>query len=188
MRSLFDHAHKGGVAAIRDAVSDLIPRDAKVIYDFGASTGEQATSMLRNLGPDARCYCVEPSPYGHIVGKHLQDDPRIDWVYDMVEDMDLKENSADVVQIMFVLHECPDFAKTRMIRQAFKVLKPGGQLIITEPPLDDLVDRARGFFEPYREQWAVWDGQSVLKDVGFQRIEDVGLVDPFHMFTLVARK
>lgn len=188
IEALYRRAHKRGGAGLREDVAALCPRDAKVVYDFGCSTSDQASFFLERLGPDATVHCVEPSPYGHILGRKLSIDPRIQWHLTMAEDADFPEASADVVNIMFVLHECPDTAKRAILEAAFRVLKPGGRLIVTEPPPEDLEERSRGFFEPYRHQWLKWNIDHELSAVGFTGLESHQILPPVYTVHRVAHK
>lgn len=187
-RALYWRAHRHGAPGIREEIAQLVPRDAKLVYDFGASVGDQCSAMLQRLGPDARVVAVEPSPWGHIVGRADNPDSRIDWRCNFVEELDLPENSADVVNYMFVAHECPDHIKRSTLEAAYRVLKPGGVLIWTDPPADDLEVASRGFFEPYRQQWLEWDPDRELKEVGFKHIALHQIVDPKYMWTRVCTK
>ena len=186
--ALYRKAHRRGGEGLREDVAALVPRDAEVVYDFGCSTSDQASFFLDRLGPDARVHCVEASPYGHIVGRHLNADPRIEWHLTMIENAEFEANSADVVNIMFVLHECPNHAKRAILEAAYKVLKPGGRLIVTEPPPEDLEERSRGFFEPYRHEWMVWDVDRELSEVGFTNLESHQILPPVYTIHRVAHK
>jgi len=188
IEALYRRSHKRGGAGLREDVAALCPRDAKVIYDFGCSTSDQATFFLDRVGPDATVHCVEASPYGHIMGRKLSADPRIQWHLTMIEDGEFEPNSADVVNIMFVLHECPDTAKRAILEAAYRVLKPGGRLIVTEPPPEDLEERSRGFFEPYRHQWLKWNIDSELREVGFSGLESHQILPPVYTMHRVAYK
>ena len=96
--------------------------------------------IASRLGPDARIIGIDPSPAGLVVAKRENDDPRIEWVHDFVERCELPENEADAVNMMFTAHECPDHIKRETLKAAYKVLKPGGRLIWTDPPPEDRVD------------------------------------------------
>ena len=115
-------------------------------------------------------------------------DPRVEWVHNFVEKLDLPEGSADAVNMMFVAHECPDRIKRELLKAAYKVLKPGGVFVWTDPPPDDVCLRSRGFFEPYAWQWQQWSPDRELKDVGFREVETHHVVDPQYMWTRVAKK
>jgi SAM-dependent methyltransferase len=187
-RALYRRAHRRGAEGLREDIAAFVPKDAKVIYDFGASTGGQSAAIAERVGRDATIYAVEPSPAGIIHGKKHIHDPRIQWVHDFVENIDFQENSADAVNLMFVAHECPDNIKRELLKAAFRVLKPGGVLVWTDPPADDLCIASRGFFEPYAWQWQQWGPDRELKEVGFRDIRTHHVVDPQYMWTRVATK
>ena len=188
MRALFGPAHRHGAQGLREVVSQVLPKDAKVVYDFGGACGMQCGSFAERLGPDAEIHCIDPSPFGLILGKRQQKDPRIKWVHSFVEDANLPSNSADFVNILFVLHETPDHIKAKLLSEAYRVLKPGGSVLISEPPLWDLEYRSRGFFEPYRDQWLKWQPVEALKQAGFETARQVDLVSEDYMISFQGTK
>jgi len=186
--ALYRRAHKRGAPGLREDIASLVPKTAKVIYDFGASTGGQSKAILERVSHDAVVYAIDPAAPGMIHGKHNIRDPRLQWIHGFVEDQDLRENSADVVNMMFVAHECPDHIKRELVKAAFNVLRPGGILLWTDPPPDDLFLKSRGFFEPYALQWQQWSPERELKEAGFRDIQTHYVVDPQYMWTRVATK
>lgn len=186
--ALYRAAHKRGAEGLREDIASLVPKHAKVIYDFGASTGGQCQPILDRVGPDAVVYAIDPAAPGIILGKKQIRDSRLQWINGFVEDQDLPAGTADVVNMMFVAHECPDHIKRELLKAAYKVLKPGGVLIWTDPPPDDLCINSRGFFEPYAWQWQQWSPDRELKDVGFRDIQTHHVVDPVYMWTRVATR
>ena len=65
------------------------------------------------------------------------------------EKLNLASASYDKVLIFFLLHEQPDAAKARTLAEAFRVLKPGGEVII--------VDFAKPYrWNPFRYLWRVF--------------------------------
>ena len=73
----------------------------------------------------------------------------------------------------------------RMATEVARILRPGGTLVLTDTPHDDLHDY-RGFYEPYKEQWLVFDPNAFLKDAGFEAIESHDVAPP--LWSRVARK
>ncbi len=186
--ALYRRAHKRGAPGLREEIAKLVPKSAKVVYDFGASTGGQSLAILERLGPDATVYAIDPAAPGLILGKKTIHDPRLKWIHGFVENQKLAPNSADAVNMMFVAHECPDHIKRELLKTAYNVLKPGGVLVWTDPPPDDLFIASRGFFEPYALQWQQWSPERELKEVGFRNIDTHYVVDPAYMWTRVASK
>jgi len=80
------------------------------------------------------------------------------------EDTQLDSNSVDIVQIMFVLHELPADAAVNVIREAHRILKPGGQLWMGEMDFESpayAAQRANALLfsllratEPYLDEYA----------------------------------
>ena len=188
MRALFAPSNKRGCEGLRETLADAMPSDAKVVYDFGGAGGGQAAVFAEKLGPEGRVVCIDPSPFGLILGKKDHKDPRIEWIHGFAEDADLPANSADVVNFLFVLHETPDHIKRKLIAKAYEVLKPGGTVLVGEPPLWDLEHRSRGFFEPYRTQWESFDGKQILSEAGFTQVVAEDLVSPDYMISFRGQK
>ncbi len=186
--ALYRSAHKRGADGLREDIASFVPKHAKVIYDFGASTGGQSAAILDRVGSDAVVYAVDPAAPGIVLGKRQIRDPRLAWIHGFVEDQNFAPQSADVVNMTFVAHECPDHIKRELLKAAYRVLKPGGVLIWTDPPPDDLCISSRGFFEPYAWQWQQWSPDRELKDVGFREIQTHHVVDPVYLWTRVAMR
>jgi len=127
-----------------------VPKDA-IMVDMGAGTGMSTRRLATNFPQASIIYGYDLSPYYIAVGKELmrlapqsvdqggpwvttiQPDSRIQ--YDVVDaaHTPLPDNSVDVVNLMFVLHEVPYKAAMEIIDEAHRILKPNtGQLWICE--------------------------------------------------------
>lgn len=188
MRALFQPAHRRGAEGLREVVAQVMPRDASLVYDFGGACGMQSALFAERMGPDGKVVCIDPSPFGLILGKRQQTDARIEWIHNFVEDAQLPDASADFVNLLFVLHETPDHIKQTLLAEAYRVLKPGGTVLISEPPLWDLEYRSRGFFEPYRDQWLKWQPLEALKRAGFGEVRQVDLVSDNYMISFTGTR
>jgi SAM-dependent methyltransferase len=115
----------------------------------------------------------------------------IDWERELAgfavraEQSGLREGSIDAATITLVLHECPDAVKREILAEVHSVLRPGGVLVLSHTPQDDLFGH-RGFYEPYREEWARFDPEALLRAVGFAAIEVHDAAPP--LWTRVAHK
>jgi SAM-dependent methyltransferase len=188
IKALYHRDHPRGGFGMREDIATFVPREAKLVYDFGAGTGDQAALIAGRLGSDAEVHCIEASPFGIIVGRHDYQDTRLKWTLGMVEEQKLAPNTADAINLTFVLHECPDFTKRHILRKAFNTLKPGGTLVWTDPAQDDLVERSRGFYEPYKYEWLRLQPDRELEELGFVDIQLHCVIDPRLVWTRVAKK
>ncbi len=187
MEAIYRHAHPQKSLGIREATARFFPADATLVYDLGAGTGDQSAAIARRL-PGAQVVCVEASPFMLVVGKRRQRDrPNLRWVHAMAEDVEVADGSVDAVNISVVFHEIPNFAKHRLLEKAFKLLRPGGTMVLSDVPSTDL-DRHRGFFEPYRQEWRTYDPGADLASVGFRDVTVHHVVAPRWMWTRVAVK
>ena len=92
--------------------------------------------------------------------------------------------SADAVNLTLVFHECPDAVKRRILAECRRLLRPGGCLLLSDTPRDDL-HSYRGFYEPYKEEWLHFDPEAALAEAGFVGIERLDVAPP--LWTLRAR-
>jgi len=131
--------------------------DDAVIVDVGAGTGMSTRRLASNFPQASTIYGYDLSPYYIAVGKELvrlapkstddkdgngdggtwvttvAPDDRIQYHVADAAQLPLPDNSVDVVNLMFVLHEVPYEAAQDIIKEAHRVLKPvTGQLWICE--------------------------------------------------------
>ena len=97
----------------------------------------------------------------------------------------LPDASLDAVSITLVFHECPDKIKSDILTEVHRILKPGGTLVLTDTPTDDL-HTYRGFYEPYKEQWMAFAPGTFLEAAGFVDCEDRSIASP--LWSQVAQK
>jgi len=166
MESIYQHAHPQRSLGVRAELAKLIPDDARRVVELGAGTGDGAAAIARRL-PDADVTALEASPFMIVAGRHQNADVRnLRYVQGLAEDTKLPDDSVDAIMITLVFHECPDTIKREILKEACRVLRPGGSLVLSDTPNDDLHD-FRGFYEPYKEEWLDFDPEAFLKAAGF---------------------
>jgi len=144
-RSAFDTA--------LDELGAAVPRDSTIV-DMGCGTGT-STRRLAERYPQANSIVgIDLSPNMVAVGKRLLElapkgvadggpwvttikpDERIELIVGDAATTGLPDSSADVVNIGLVVHELPISASIAVCAEALRILKPGGQLWLTEMDFD----------------------------------------------------
>ncbi len=118
---------------IKQVIKDLDLKEGEKIADFGAGTGRNALLMLPYIKENGEII-------GYEIGKEMQkqflqntkDFQNIKLKnQSILEDLD-KENYFDVVFISFVFHGFTEENREKIIKNAYKVLKPGGTFAILD--------------------------------------------------------
>lgn len=187
MEARYQHAHPRRSLGVRASMAQLVPHGARKVFDFGAGVGDLSAAIAQ-ARPDAQVVAVEASPFMQIVGKRLHPNLRnLSWRHAFADTLDAPAGCADAVTLSLVLHEVPDRIKRALLTRAHDLLKPGGTLIVCDVPSDDL-ERHRGAFEPYRQEWRTFDPDAALREAGFDEIVKHQLVAPEHQWHRTARK
>ncbi|KAK7257371.1 hypothetical protein RIF29_31300 [Crotalaria pallida] len=166
------------------------------ILDIGCSVGV-STRFLADKFPTAKVTGLDLSPYFLAVAQHKEKRGvptkfPIKWIHANGEDTGLPSKSFDLVSISYVFHECPERAIANIVRESFRLLRPGGTLAVTDnsPKSKILQELSPVLFtlmkstEPFLDEYYLTDMDKTLKEVGFVNITSI-LTDPRHM-TLTA--
>lgn len=107
--------------------------------------------------------------------------------------LEFEDQSFDYVVCFFLPHEVPFDKKVRLVREANRVLKPGGKVVFGEfhkPRLKILEWAGRAYFkifEPYAtEMWDSFDLEKTLlenSETSYETMKDTFLFDNFQVFT-----
>lgn len=156
------------------------PNDGRVerVLDIGCSIG-QGTTALKRLLPQAAVTGIDAGAqmlrYAHLRAVELGID--VDFRQRLAEDTKFPDGHFDMVQSVILFHEVP-FEFTRLIvREMFRVLRPGGQFNIFDFPAGDQIPAALQYFldvdhqyngEPWSPQFIFADFTRELQSVGFE--------------------
>jgi ubiquinone/menaquinone biosynthesis C-methylase UbiE len=147
--------------------------------DVGCGTGRllrdirQAYPAMRLTGLDlSRTYLAEAE-------RHLRGLRPVSWLCGNGEEIPLADASQDIVTSVFVFHELPGEARRNVIREAARVLKPGGLAVILDslqygdrPGWDGLLEAfPQRFHEPYYAHYLTDDLGGLLTEAGFTETE-----------------
>jgi len=177
------------MGAHADGTGGMAWGDVKRVLDVGCSVGI-STRALAEAFPDAKVTGVDLSPHFLAVAATRGEAaalPNVDWLHARAEAMPLEDACADVVSFAFVFHELPSHAARDILREARRVLRPGGVLVLTDnnprspviqglpPALFTLMKST----EPWTDEYYLLDLEQTMRDVGFGAVETVPS-DPRH--------
>ena len=120
----------------RSALVELIdPQPGERVVDIGCGTGTLAIALWQKM-PDAMVIGVDPDPAVLAIARAKADAAAapIDWVHAMGDALDDIPHLAGCDRIVssLVLHQCPVAVKSSILRQKWRLLRPGGQMFIAD--------------------------------------------------------
>ena len=170
MEAILENAHPQKSLGLRDEIAQLFPEDARHILDLGAGIGDDAAAIAHRLS-GATVTAWEASPFMIVVGRlYHQELTNLRWQHGLAEKTGLPDNSVDGINMSYLLHECPDEIKQLILAECWRILSPGGLLVVTDALPGDL-HSYRGFFEPYKEQWLKIEPDKLLTEAGFIKVK-----------------
>lgn len=186
LKAIEDHHHKcsGGLE-----ISDIL--------DIGCSTGI-GTRYLADRFPSAQVTGLDLSPYFLAVAVHKekqmadggQKRKSIRWLHAKGEETGLPSASFDIVSFTYVIHECPQTASVALLKEAFRLLRPGGTVVLTDsspkskvvqdlPPVTFTLMKAT---EPFLDEFYAFNLEQAMEEVGFKNVKSI-LTDRRHRTT-----
>jgi ubiquinone/menaquinone biosynthesis C-methylase UbiE len=170
------------LSVMRHAVAEGLGQNLRhgVVLDLGAGTGTMLR-VLRIHHKRARLFGVELSPYmiasAYAHQLHYLDD-HVEVVEASVTSLPFEDSSVRGVTACLMLHELPEQELQRALKEAVRVLAPGGRLVILDFVAPrTLRERAamrvstRVFYEPYLESFVQADLSTYIERSGLARVE-----------------
>ncbi|CAM6097955.1 unnamed protein product [Calypogeia fissa] len=168
---------------------------AGAILDIGCSIGI-SSRYLRNHFPVAQVTGLDLSPYYLAVARHIQNKEatessstkrNIEYVHANGEETGLPSESFDIISCAFLCHELPQSAAKNILREARRLVKPGGTIALIDisPEAKAIQELAPALFvmmkatEPWLDEYFTLDLKGELERNGFTNITS-SLTSPRH--------
>ncbi|KAJ8499813.1 hypothetical protein OPV22_010365 [Ensete ventricosum] len=161
------------------------------ILDIGCSIGV-STRYLAEMFPSANVTGLDLSPYFLSVAQYKDKKKAarikpIRWIHANGECTGLPSNSFDLVSLAYVLHECPQPAIIGLVNEAFRLLRPGGTIAVTDnsPKSKVLQELSPAKFtllkstEPFLDEYYLLDLEKTMRDAGFVSVRTI-MTSPRH--------
>ncbi len=156
----------------------------EIVLDLGSGGGIDVLLSARRVAPSGKAYGLDMTPEMLALARRNQVEAGVvnaEFLLGTIESVPLPDESVDVIISNCVVNLSPD--KPAVFREAFRVLKPGGRLAIS-----DIVLR-RSLPEPLQQAMGLWTGcvagalletdyRAKLEEVGFEEVD----IEPTHVF------
>jgi arsenite methyltransferase len=158
------------------ALAELKP--GEVVLDLGSGSGIDVLLSARRVGPTGKVYGLDMTDEMLILARENQAKSglaNVEFLKGEIEQIPLPDHSVDVIISNCVINLSAD--KDRVLAEAFRVLRPGGRLAVS-----DVVVRGDDVPAELRRSMALWVGcvagaleestyRSTLSGAGFDAIE-----------------
>jgi len=165
----------GQAARLRKTTVDqALIKPGDRVLDVGCGTGE-VTLLAKISAKHGAVYGIDPAPEMIAVArkKAARKGLEIDFRVGVIEALPFPDGSLDVVTSSLMMHHLPEDLKARGLAEIYRVLKPGGRLLIADfmrPTGSFLNHLFIAFTRHQRLEKGIEDLQALLRGAGFSHI------------------
>jgi ubiquinone/menaquinone biosynthesis C-methylase UbiE len=155
-------------------VDQALIKSGDSVLDVGCGTGE-VTLLAKTRAKQGTVYGIDPAPEMIAVArkKAAHKGLEIDFRVGVIEALPFSDSSLDVVTSSLMMHHLPEDLKARGLAEIYRVLKPGGRLLIADlmRPTGSFLNHLFIAFTRHQGlQKGIEDLQPLLRDAGFNQI------------------
>lgn len=159
----------------RTTVDEALIQPTDSILDVGCGTGEVAL-LAKTRAKEGNVYGIDPAPEMISVArsKAARRKLDVDFRVGVIEALPFPDASMDVVTSSLMMHHLPEELKIRGLAEIYRVLKPGGRLLIADfmRPTGSFINHLFIAFTQHQGmQSGIEDLQKLLKNVGFSEVK-----------------
>jgi SAM-dependent methyltransferase len=155
-------------------------KEGEVVLDLGSGAGLDAFVASRKVGESGKVIGVDMTTAMLEKARHAAEKAgltNIEFREGDIENLPVEDNSVDVIISNCVINLAPD--KSKVFKEAFRVLRPGGRLAVSDIVLDDeLPEEVRENIGNYTGclGGAILESEylGLISEAGFERVEVVG--------------
>jgi SAM-dependent methyltransferase len=152
-------------------------RPGETVVDFGCGAGIDVVLAAQKIGPEGKVIGVDFAPHMIERAKQTVSEANLtattEFVVTDLERVELPDGVADVVISNCVINLCPD--KEAVYREAFRLLKPGGRVAISDIVYSGKIDPE--VRERFQSTWSGCVGGAIEEDRYFHIVRDADFTD-----------
>ena len=144
------------------------------VLDVGCGTGEVAV-LAKTRAKAGKVYGIDPAPEMIAVARNKAARKKldIDFRVGVIEALPFPDASMDVVTSSLMMHHLPEDLKVRGLAEVYRVLKPGGRLLIADfmQPSQSILGHLMMVFTRHQGvQNGLEEVGKLLKNAGFSQV------------------
>ncbi|MGB3613878.1 MAG: class I SAM-dependent methyltransferase [Elainellaceae cyanobacterium] len=159
---------------VRQALVERVGGSPRRILDMGCGTGS-TTLQLKRAFPNAEVVGLDLSPYMLVVAEQKAREAglKIEFRHGAAEATGYPDESFDFVTASLLFHETPPAIAQAILKEGFRLLQPGGQVMILDgcqATLRQATWLTDIFEEPYIKDYAAGSTDAWMGTAGFDAI------------------